>query len=69
MKRFKKILKSFAKAIAVYNGIVLATLAVFLCVTDTFAQTTVTVTPRDNKEGLLNPDMGWYIHYYDNTLR
>jgi hypothetical protein len=68
-KKLKQILKSFAIARSLFNGMLMAMLSVFLCATVTFAQTSVTVTPQDNRAGLLNPDMGWYIHYYDNTLR
>ena len=27
------------------------------------------VSPADTQEGLVNPGMGWVLHYYDNTLR
>ena len=28
----------------------------------------IVVRPADNGEALINPSMGWVVHYYDNTL-
>ena len=32
------------------------------------AATNIVVHPADNGEALLNPGMGWVLHYYDNSL-
>ena len=42
--------------------------------TETFAvpaqaATDVVVVPEDNGAALINPGMGWVMHYYDNTER
>jgi hypothetical protein len=50
-----------------FKSIVLP-LAVLLISSSVVFGQTVTVNPADNKAGLNNPDMGWYIHYYDNNL-
>jgi hypothetical protein len=33
------------------------------------AQTRLAVQPKDNGKALVNPGMGWVLHYYDNSLR
>ena len=40
-----------------------------LAVSFATASQTVTVEPEDNGRLLLNPDMGWVMHYYDNGPR
>ena len=33
------------------------------------AATNVVVVPEDNGAALINPGMGWVMHYYDNSER
>ncbi len=68
MGTLKQFLKLFAFDAELFRRIFIAMLLVSYSATATFAQKLFTVNPRDNRTGLLNPDMGWYIHYYDNTL-
>jgi hypothetical protein len=53
-------------------GTMLATLLGATCPVGTasvaVAATNVVVHPADNGEALLNPGMGWVLHYYDNSL-
>ena len=37
--------------------------------TNALAAETVTVTPRDTGEALVNPGMGWTMHFYSNVAR
>ena len=34
----------------------------------TYAAEVIVVTPRDNDEALVNPDMGWTLHFYSNLI-
>jgi hypothetical protein len=48
----------------------LFSMMILVAASSLFAQTDATrtvVTPTDNQAGLRNPDMGWYLHYYDNS--
>jgi len=46
----------------------LAFLIACLLVAQAGAAERVLVRPQDNGEALVNPDMGWVLHFYDNTL-